>query len=1084
MKPDCFYSLVRYASVTIKNFLFIRNRFYRLLSLIVVSFLFSFLCNATKYYVSSSIGNDVNSGTSPASPWKSLAKVNSFSPLPGDEILFRRGDEWNGTITVNASGTAGNPIVYGAYGEGAKPKIYGSEVITGWQLHEGNIWKATVTNPVTQLFLNGAKMKVARLQNTGYSTITSVQSSTQFTSTEIPSKADGYYTGCKWFGRTNDWRAVTRTVSASSGNTITLDASETYNYNVGEGFILMGKLEFLDSSGEWCFDNAANTVYFRTPEGDTPNNYIVRGSIIDNGVFLNSGRDYIMVRDLEILEQTRYGIYFPGGNENIVINNNTLKNQDQFGLYIYNTQGTIARYCSITNNYVNGQNQRGIYAIIADSDVSDNTVENIGLLENIGLNGSGNAITGTLFGVGIDVYGNSPGSENTIRYNRISNTGYSGLYFRGKSYIEYNFITRSCLVTQDGGGIYTPSPTSYNSLLNSNIVLYAIGNADGVTSTERKAHGIYMDDPTGNIILENNTVAYCNGGGLFLHHNGKTEVRYNTSFGNRNGLLASREWDVNSFHHNIVYALNIADEAEENQLLSRVHNGADSVVFDNNTYVHHYNSSKTFRRTSMPEYAYYDFAGWKTATGQDANSTIDSSPMISGETEQLFYNDTKQTKTFELENFIYKDIYGEKVIGTITLAPFTSKILIKTTFVPGENHVPKIQNQSFDILGVKQKNEFVGVVTATDSDPDQSLSYSILQGNNEALFTINPSTGEIRTNAILNMTKDTTIVLVVRVTDNGTDPLSATANVSIKFFTGSTTFSEYLFEETSGDIVKDSNGSNDGIIHNETLRIEGIKGMGLSFTGSGYINLGECFGVNVLNEFTLSVWLKPAGTTGGNQGIIMHGGPNTDTYALYIKPDTKEIGFKTTGTTNSWFSIKNVTALWDGNWHHLALIYDGAMKVIYLDNNVVASIDATGNIDSGSGYNLLIGAGRDIAIPTLVYKGAIDEVRIYNYALTPSGIRALYDLATLSIDIASSNPVNNIEIFPNPAKNKVSIRFLSLPKGEVELVLLDATGRPLIKRKVQNNPEIFNLDNLPNGFYFILINDKYSTYQSKIIKCD
>jgi hypothetical protein len=216
----------------------------------------------------------------------------------------------------------------------------------------------------------------------------------------------------------------------------------------------------------------------------------------------------------------------------------------------------------------------------------------------------------------------------------------------------------------------------------------------------------------------------------------------------------------------------------------------------------------------------------------------------------------------------------------------------------------------------------------------------------------------------------------------------------------------------------------------------------------------------------------------------MHGGPNTDTYALYIKPDTKEIGFKTTGTTNSWFSIKNVTALWDGNWHHLALIYDGAMKVIYLDNNVVASIDATGNIDSGSGYNLLIGAGRDIAIPTLVYKGAIDEVRIYNYALTPSGIRALYDLATLSIDIASSNPVNNIEIFPNPAKNKVSIRFLSLPKGEVELVLLDATGRPLIKRKVQNNPEIFNLDNLPNGFYFILINDKYSTYQSKIIKCD
>src|SRR5690554_4778639 len=95
---------------------------------------------STVYYVSSSSGSDSNSGTSESSAWRSLDKVNGFTQKPGDQILFKRGDSWNGTITVNASGTSGSPIVYGAYGTGEKPKIYGSEVITGWTRHEGNIW--------------------------------------------------------------------------------------------------------------------------------------------------------------------------------------------------------------------------------------------------------------------------------------------------------------------------------------------------------------------------------------------------------------------------------------------------------------------------------------------------------------------------------------------------------------------------------------------------------------------------------------------------------------------------------------------------------------------------------------------------------------------------------------------------------------------------------------------------------------------------------------------------------------------------------------------------------------------------------
>ncbi len=648
--------------------------------------LFNFHGNSTVYYVSSS-GNDENKGTSEDFPWRSLDKVNRFFKLePGDQVLFNRGDKWIGTLTINTSGTADNPIVYGAYGTGDKPKIYGSQAITGWTQYSGNIYKANFNKTITQLFLDGTKMKIARLQNTGYNYISSVQSSTHFTCKEINGSID--YSGARWFGRTNDWTVVTRTVMKSESQKLTLDSEVEFGLDVGEGFILMGKLEFLDSEGEWFYDDATNTIYLWTPNGDTPCNYEVRGSVMDNGIIVNTKKDYIIIRDFEILEQCKKGIWLSSGNKYITILNNVMKNQEQYGFYCYNT----ANYCSIIQNYSCGQNARGIYAVTANSNISDNISEDIGLFDNIGLNST----DGTLFGVGIDVYGNLAGSENKISYNRISNTGYTGLYFRGKSYIEYNFISHSCLVIDDGGGIYTPSPTSYYSVIRNNIILYSLGNNEGLQRKEKKAHGIYLDEPTGNIIAEKNLIAFCNGGGIFLHYNGGTEVKYNTSFGNRYGLLASREWGVNNFHHNIVYSIDKTEESEDNQILTRSHNKAVNVVFNNNTYIHYYNNSQIFKRSSMPETAYYDFNGWKTTTGQDSNSTFVSKRLLAGDTEKLFYNDTKQTKTFHLGNAVYRDIYGKVVKDTFTLRSFTWKILIGKNF-ENINLIPAALDQSLNI---------------------------------------------------------------------------------------------------------------------------------------------------------------------------------------------------------------------------------------------------------------------------------------------------------------------------------------------------------------------------------------------------
>ena len=91
-----------------------------LLSILIIHF--SMLSFAAKYYVSNS-GNDSNSGVTTSLPWKTLAKVNTVTFQPDDQVLFNSGEIFVGQLTILSSGTSGHPITFGKYGTGANPTI-------------------------------------------------------------------------------------------------------------------------------------------------------------------------------------------------------------------------------------------------------------------------------------------------------------------------------------------------------------------------------------------------------------------------------------------------------------------------------------------------------------------------------------------------------------------------------------------------------------------------------------------------------------------------------------------------------------------------------------------------------------------------------------------------------------------------------------------------------------------------------------------------------------------------------------------------------------------------------------------------
>ncbi len=91
------------------------------------------------FYVDDKCGVDTNDGLSPETAWKTLEKVKVADLREGDVVLFKRGGLWRGSLIMQQG------VSISAYGEGEKPKIYGSYDASGsdnWMETEiKNVWK-------------------------------------------------------------------------------------------------------------------------------------------------------------------------------------------------------------------------------------------------------------------------------------------------------------------------------------------------------------------------------------------------------------------------------------------------------------------------------------------------------------------------------------------------------------------------------------------------------------------------------------------------------------------------------------------------------------------------------------------------------------------------------------------------------------------------------------------------------------------------------------------------------------------------------------------------------------------------------
>ena len=196
----------------------------------------------------------------------------------------------------------------------------------------------------------------------------------------------------------------------------------------------------------------------------------------------------------------------------------------------------------------------------------------------------------------------------------------------------------------------------------------------------------------------------------------------------------------------------------------------------------------------------------------------------------------------------------------------------------------------------------------------------------------------------------------------------------------------YSFDEGSGTTLSDSIGNHDGTIEGATWTSEGKYGSALEFDGEDdRVTIPDASDLDLTHEFTVEAWVRPD-TIHNFAPVIAKAeaqGERQPGYILAAQGWEKPTGFVTNSTTASILGAKPALTADGETWTHLAFTSDGETLKLYRDGELVATKEA---VDAGATEaNLEIGAA---AAWGTHFKGAIDELRIYNEALSEGQIQA------------------------------------------------------------------------------------------------
>jgi parallel beta-helix repeat protein len=529
----------------------------------------------TSYYVDSIAGSDANNGTSSSSPWRTVAKVNSTSFSPGTHVLFKKGDLWRETLSPFASGEAGNPIVFDAYGTGAAPILSGANLLpqSTWTLCsdcQSNVWRAGASAQPNIVLFNG------------------VRGNAKTSISALVAAGDWYWA--------SDVLYVWAPLNPGSSYATVEAGSRIVVANLSAlAYLTVQNLELTGSNGL----PTNGVVYAHTQNGVSPHHLMLNNLVLNNGAGHGvhfEGCNYCTVQASQISNMASDGISVvslstanPITSGSILGNTVTNNNHDGIATYGCAIGGNCQGFLFSSGVFLSGiiisgntvhDNGEGIYLEWTNhSMVTSNAAYHNIRTANPAAEGGG---------IELEASSNNIIQKNLIYANRLngielSNDSGAGGTLTGAS---YNLIQYNAIHDNGGHGFFTDAAPSRSNQFLYNVVWNQVNGecviADGM------GHIFY-----GNVCWHNST-------GIDLYTSTSTTQTGNISIKN------------NIISNSITRAV-------------RIESGVDTatVVFDHNNY--DFGSGGEFLLFGTP----YTLSGWRSATGFDVHSFVADPGFVS-----------------------------------------------------------------------------------------------------------------------------------------------------------------------------------------------------------------------------------------------------------------------------------------------------------------------------------------------------------------------------------------------------------------------------------------------------------------------
>jgi TolA-binding protein len=235
--------------------------------------------------------------------------------------------------------------------------------------------------------------------------------------------------------------------------------------------------------------------------------------------------------------------------------------------------------------------------------------------------------------------------------------------------------------------------------------------------------------------------------------------------------------------------------------------------------------------------------------------------------------------------------------------------------------------------------------------------------------------------------------------------------------------------------------NNNCIVSGNPTYQAGVFGQAIGLDGEGdYVDCGNKATLSLTNQLTLTAWIKVDKFDKEYQTIISKG---DNSWRLARAGKSNSIEFACNGTTaTKWngvgevpWGVSSITNLNDGKWHHVVGVFDGSALYLYIDGVLEAAKAAAKSIDI-SNYDVCIGVNAQA--PGRDWNGLVDDVRIYDYALSQAEIVSVMDKS--QINLAEPVPATLFNI----AKRYDGQKKYEEAKGVCQLILQRHPDSPYV----------------------------------------